>query len=198
MRSIALSVILLAGVGQASSPAQAFIPGDTVRLNGIRASLIARRGDTLEVRFGRAVEKYSARREARKLGYADSDSTTLIAIPAVQRIEVLRGRRSAGKKYAGIGAVLGFLVGGVIGASLDITRDCQEGWFDFCDLEYAGKHLGNGLLLGTGAALVAGGIGYLVGRQFSTDNWVAVGSAAMRPALVPRPGGAMVGITLRL
>lgn len=197
MRSIPLTLVLLVTVGQVSSPAQVLETGDRVRLNGIQASVLAHRGDILQVRYDWRANGYP-KEAARKLGFSYSDSTTSVAIGAVRRIEVLRGKRSAAKQYAQVGGLVGFLVGGVIGVGLNGAPDCDPGWFHgLCAMDDDLKDLGNGFLVGASGALLGGAIGFLVGTRFQTDNWVAVDFGELDLVVLPRPHGAEVGILVR-
>lgn len=110
-----------------------------------------------------------------------------VAVGAIQRLDVSRGRRSA---MAGFGR--GFLIGAGIGAVTGAVSGFADGDDDdasFFSMSAEAKALGGGLFLGLGGGLVGG----VVGLGVRGERWERV-VAAPRVALVAPPAGRGIGV----
>ncbi len=112
--------------------------------------------------------------------------TLSVPVSLVTRLDVSRGR----KTNTGEGAVIGLLVGGVVGAVIGYAsyEECKpQGKFFSCiaDLgpEYAA--LGGAVVIG----LVGGVVGALIGASSRTDRWRAVPLNQLRVSLGPQRDG---------
>ncbi len=123
--------------------------------------------------------------------------TTPVFIRDVGRIEMLRGKRAARKEAAGLGGLVGFVAGMVIGGNLNGPSDCGRGWFsEFCELDENLKDVGNGFLVGVVAGFVGAAMGSRVGGLIKVDNWEAVDLSEARLVLLPLPRGMGAGFSI--
>ncbi len=104
----------------------------------------------------------------------------------MEKLEVVRGRRSHWREGAVIGFVPGALFMGLLVVALD---DCYR------DCENTGRVVGFGLMGGA----ITGGLGALVGLAVKTDRWapVATGRPKVALDLAPMRGGFRANLSLR-
>jgi hypothetical protein len=107
-------------------------------------------------------------------------NTIVLPLDAVTKLEVSQGQKS----HTGVGAVIGFLVGGAAGAAIGYASYSCEGW----------SCLGYGPWPSAGVGLAIGGVGGLVagaliGSAIKTDRWEEVPLDRVRVSLGPQRDG---------
>ncbi len=117
-----------------------------------------------------------------------------LSVPAnlVTRLDVSRGR----KTNTGKGAGIGFLLGGLVGAVIVYAsyEECVGGWACLGDLGPGANVAAGGVIGGLGG-LVAGA---LIGLEIQTDRWQEVPLDRLRVSLGPQRDGRFgVGASVR-
>ncbi len=111
----------------------------------------------------------------------------ILALPldSVTRLDLSRGR----KTNTGMGAVIGFFVGGLVGAGIGYAsyEECvPQGWFS-CIGDFGPETLAvAGALIGGLGGLVAGA---LIGLEIQTDRWQEVPLDRVRVSMGPQRDG---------
>ncbi len=109
--------------------------------------------------------------------------TLALPLDSVTKLDVSRGR----KTNTGEGAVIGLLVGGVVGAVIGYAsyEECVGGWACFGDLG-PGVNVAAGGVIGGLGGLVAGAF---IGLAIETDRWQEVPLDRLRVSLGPQRDG---------
>ncbi len=175
MRHATILVAILAFVPLASATAQVPVrPGARVRVTGHFCQFYSNcEGVQLEHRVGTFVTW-----EADTLVVQSNGDTLSVPVTLVTRLDVSRGR----KMNTGKGAVIGLLVGGVVGAVIGYANYEEGGFGD----------LGPGVNVAAGG--VIGGLGGLVtgafiGLAIQTDRWREVPLDQLRVSFGPQRDG---------
>ncbi len=179
MRHATMLVVILAFVPLASATAQVPIrPGDRVRVTGHFCQPF----HTCE----HSVSTFLAWK-ADSLVIQSNGDTLYVPVDRVTRLDVSRGR----KTNTGTGAVIGLLVGGVVGAAIGYASYEEGGFGD----------------LGPGVNVVAGGVigglgglvtGAFIGLAIQTDRWREVPLDRVRVSLGPQRDGRLgLGASVR-
>jgi len=182
-----LAALLLVGLALAASGTQPLSgqnqtaqPGARIRLKPVgavfdtsllRGTLVARRGDTLDIRTA-----------------ADGRLRTTILRDNVQ-LEFSIGREPALVQGAGVGLIVGGTVGVLAGVASYQSPGCQPNQLCF-DFGPGMSALAGGLI-GAGAGAV---LGLLIGSQFHTEQWVAERRPARVTFTVAPRGGVALGL----
>jgi hypothetical protein len=124
----------------------------------------------------------------------EGGATRDVAWSSVRKIDVSRGRRSAGGGFlrgAGIGLAAGATVGALAGALSGDDPPCQDCWFRFSAGEKAAI---DGVLLG-GVGTILGGV---TGAVAPGERWERAGEPKVRLTAQTDPSGRGAGLALRL
>ena len=125
------------------------------------------------------------------LARAAGDTVT-VARRAVGRAEVSRGSHSATLSGAALGVTVGGFVCGVLGAAAYRKPTCDPPDSPFC-WDFG---IGTNILVGAAfGAVVAGGLGALIGSQTRVDDWATARHlVGVRMTAAPRSVGVQVGL----
>jgi len=179
MRNIILAMLAIAFVGPGRAGAQDVLllkPGAKVRMTAPALGLSKQvgrvqelNGDTLVVLVD-VLHKSSLRLEM-----------TDVPLSSISKLEVITGRRGHWLEGAGIGVLLGVVVGAASG------DDPSDQWFAYSAGQKAGMY---GVVFG----LAGAGIGALI----KSDKWAEVPLEQLRPRLIAAENGRVgVGVVLR-
>ncbi len=169
MRHATILVAVLAFTPLASATAQVR-PGARVRVTHL---------------WGKSVGTFVAW-ESDTLVFQSNGDTLSVPVDLVTRLDVRRGRKTNTGKGAGIGFLLGGVVGAVIGYAS--YEECvPQGWFSCI-----GPNFGPGLVALVGGlvgGLGGGSVGAVIGTAIETDRWQEVPLDRLRVSLGPQRDG---------
>ncbi len=180
MRNIILAVTAFTLIGPARAVAQGaqwVTPGAKIRVTAPTLGLDAQVGRVRETRGDTLVLETDVMRG----GHLRAD-TVHVAMPMVTKLDV----RTGGRGHAIQGAGLGFLLGFVIGVA---SGDDPPGGFMETRIDAGGK----AMLGGIGLGLIGAGVGAFI----KSDKWSEVPLDRVRPRLVAQQNGVGVGVVLR-
>ena len=181
MRNIIIAITVFTLVSPARAVAQDALwltPDAKVRITAPAVGMSQQVGRVQEMRGDTLVLQVDAMRG----GHLRAD-TLHVTMPTITKLDVRTGSRGHWLEGAGIG----FLLGAVIGlASGDDPP--AEGWFSY-DYSAGDKALLGGSLLGI--------VGAVIGQSIKTDKWAEVPLDQLRPRLIAGYGGQVgVGVSL--
>lgn len=128
------------------------------------------------------------------LRFVANDSTMVLPLSSIKRLDVSVGKKTNGGRGAAIGAVTGGLAFGLVAMASDGSCSSDDGWC--MDLFSPGESFVLGFIPGAaGGAL----IGLVIGGSTKTDKWKEVPlKAALRPLSIGQIKDVQkYGITLR-
>jgi hypothetical protein len=178
MRKIILAVSVFTLVSPAKAIAQQFLwlkPDAKVRVTAPAVGMSEQVGRVQEMRGDTLVLEVDAMRG----GHLRADLLQ-VSMPTITKLDVRTGSRGHLLEGAGIG----FLLGAVIG--LASGDDPSNQWFGYSAGEKAGA-----------LGVVIGSVGAIIGATHKSDKWAEVPLDQLRPRLIAGPGGQVgVGVSL--
>jgi hypothetical protein len=181
MRNIILAITVFTLVSAAPAVAQGALwlrPGAKVRVTAPTLGLSEQVGSVQELKGDTLVLQVDAMRR----GHLQAD-TLHVTVPAITKLDVGTGRRGHLLEGAGIG----FLLGAVIGLASGDDPPAEG----FLSSSYSAGEKAGAL------GVVIGSVGAIIGATHKSDKWAEVPIDQLRPRLIARDGGQVgVGVSL--